>query len=270
MSIRIYVAAFYGAAAIVASGIADAGSTRAYDEYAGGQLEASMGDHLIAADVLRTDVDATIRDGIAEIQMRQVFSGLGAGASDATYLLPLGKDANVIAIEVAEGSRVERKQIDDFGAFGSGAPRMFAQDLSLQGSSPVEITLIYRQPVSTYEDTHRLVLPIAVLPGGDIGDGMFETADLSPEYADLPDYLCGELTMPDALGSDRVSVSVSIDATSFAGIYSDSHAIDVTAIETGRVIELSPSEPIANRSFVLDYVPAGPAITIVAQAGRSQ
>ena len=275
MSIRLYVAAMYGVAAVVAAGVADAMSTRAYDESAGGQLEVQLPDGFANAEVLHTDVEARIRDGVAEIRMRQLFSGVEGQAQAATYLLPLGQGADVVAIEVAEGSRIERKVISDFmPVTGSGAPRMFSQELNLSGASPVEITLTYIQPVPVAGDTHSLVLPIAMLPGGKVDDPLFEVAGLSAEYADLPEYLCGELMVPDALGLDRVTVSVSIDHASLAGIYSDTHEIDVTAVPGGRMIELSRSGPVANRSFVLDYVPAGPkpenGITVVAHADGSR
>jgi hypothetical protein len=63
---------------------------------------------------------------------------------------------------------------------------------------------------------------------------------------------------------------ISIQHDAFTGIYSDTHAIDVTAFAGGRVIELAQTEPVANRTFVLNYRPATVDTTLVAQADRSQ
>lgn len=270
MSIRLYIAAFYGAAAMVASGFADAAPLRAYDENIGGQLEAELADGVVLAEVIHTDIDAQIRDNVAEVQLRQVFSGLGVAATDATYLLPLGAGVEVIAIEVAEGKRVERKSIaEQAGPMFSG-PRMFSQDLNLVGRDRVEITLIYRQPVQSNSDTRSIVLPIATLPGGDFAHEIWGLDETSTDFADLPEYLGGEMIRPSNLGPDSVNVRVSIEHDAFSGIYSDTHEIDVTAVEGARVVEFADAASVANRTFVLNYVPTETATTLVAQADRSQ
>lgn len=270
MSIRLYIAAFYGAAAMVASGFADAAPLRAYDENIGGQLEAELADGVVLAEVIHTDIDAQIRDNVAEVQLRQVFSGLGAGATDATYLLPLGAGVEVIAIEVAEGTRVERKSIAAQAGPSFAGPRMFSQDLNLVGRDRVEVTLIYRQPVPNNRDTRSIVLPIATLPGGDFAHEIWDIAGASYEFADLPEYLGGEMVEPSVLSPDRVNVRVSIEHDAFAGIYSDTHEIDVTAVEGARIVEFADAAPVINRTFVLNYVPTGTGTTLVAQADRSQ
>lgn len=270
MSIRLYIAAFYGAAAMVASGFADAMPLRAYDETIGGQLEAESGDGVVLADVIHTDIDAQIRNNVAEVQLRQVFSGLGAAASDATYLLPLGAGVEVIAIEVAEGTRIERKSIGAQSFADVATPRMFSQDLNLVGGNQVEITLIYRQPVHHSGDTRSLILPIATVPGGTVENDFSEVTMTSAEFADLPEYLGGEMIEPSSLNADRINMRISIQHDAFAGIYSDTHAIDVTAFEGGRVVELAEAEPVANRTFVLNYRPTTADTTLVAQADRSQ
>ena len=270
MSIRLYIAAFYGAAAMVASGFADAAPLRAYDENIGGQLEAELADGVVLADVIHTDIDAQIRDNMAEVQLRQVFSSLGSAATDATYLLPLGAGVEVIAIEVAEGNRVERKSIAALAGPAFSGPRMFSQDLNLVGQDRVEITLIYRQPVQSHTDRHSIVLPIATVPGGSFAHEIWDISDASLEFADLPEYLGGEVIEPSMLRPDSVNVRVSIEHDSFAGIYSDTHEIDVTAVEGARVVEFADATAVANRTFVLNYVPTGTSTTLVAQADRSQ
>lgn len=267
MSIRLTIAAVYGAAAIVASGFAEAMPERAYDETLGGQLEARLADGYVTAELLHTDIDARIVNDLAEIHLRQVFAGMGHGASDVTYLLPMGAGAEVIAIEVAEGTRIERRALDPVP---TQAPRMFAQNLDLGGEMPVEITVIYRQPMRMPGGERTLVLPIATMPGGAIRDEFSLEDTSSPEYADLPEYLGGELVDRQMISHDRIDVTLVVDAKSLAGVYSDTHAIDVTATADARVIELAPSQPIVNQTFVLNFDPIDSVGTVVAHADRSR
>ena len=270
MRIRLYIAAAYAIAAIVASGFADASPIRAYDESIGGQLETEIAGGVVLADVIRTDVEARIRDNVAEVHLRQIFASIGAEAVGATYLLPLGSGAEVIAIEVAEGTRVERKSVGTRSAPVQAWPRMYSQALRLEGGSTVEVTLIYRQPVLRREDVHSIALPIATIPGGIFSNAVLELESDQPEFADLPEYLGDAMTTPAPLTPGQVNLRVFIEHDSFAGIHSDTHAIDVTAVAGARVIELAPSVPVANRTFVLDYVPVHPATTLMAHADRSQ
>lgn len=270
MSIRSYIAAVYGAAAIVVSGFADAEPLRAYDENIGGQLEAQTDDGVVLSDVVHTDVDARITGDMAEVHLRQVFTSLGDGVAQATYLLPLAAGVEVIAIEVAEGTRIERKSIGASSMPVQVWPRMFSQTLNLTGAASVEITLIYRQPVQRRGDLHSIALPISVLPGGQFSNDLL---DLSPDgeaFADLPEYLGNGWFEPSYLVPNRVDLRVSIQHDAFSDIYSDTHEIDVTALEGARVIELAASAPVANRTFVLEYRPIHRNTTLVAQAERRQ
>lgn len=273
MSIRLTIAAVCGAAVMVASGFADAMPQRAYDETVGGQLEAKLADGYVAAELLHTDIDARVLNNIAEVHIRQVFAGMGSAASDATYLLPLGAGAEVIAIEVAEGTRVERKALDQAPERPGLPPRMFIQDLVLGGDVPVEITLIYRFPIQKQGESRAVVLPITTLPGGSIDDALLSVDQDSPEYADLPAYLGGEVIAPKQLTHDRINLTLTFENPPFAGVYSDTHAIDITATQDARIVELAPSQPIANRTFVLKFETAETAetdATIVAHADRSR
>ncbi|MEM9060050.1 MAG: hypothetical protein AAGD13_06270 [Pseudomonadota bacterium] len=269
MRMRIYVAALYGAAALVASSLAEAMPPIAYDEGLGGQLEAYDATGTVLAEMVRADVDVRIQDGIATVQMRQVFSGLGEAARASTYLMPLGADTDVIAIEVAEGSRIQRLALDG-PELPLGTPWMFAQDLNLKGDGPVEVTLIYRQPVAVDGEMHSLALPISVLPPDPDGPMLPGVVGIADDLSDLPEYLCGEALLTTAIPRDRIELTVSIAADHLAEIWSDTHDIDVIAFQGGRIVELALDSEVANRTFVLEYRTTNPAVTVVAQAERSR
>lgn len=264
MSIRLYVAACYGAAAVLLSGFADAMPPRAFDERIGGQLEAETDRGIVAAEVLHTSVDAQVRDGMAEVSLYQVFSELPYGIDAASYLLPLGTGAVLQSIEVSQGARIERRVLRPVMRPASDA-QMFVQDLILEGERLTEITVSYQQPVEVQDGVHRLVLPVATVPGGLIvPDGS------EPEFADLPEYLCGETMEIPQQASNWVEVMIWLDQPDLREIYSDSHQIDVTPVKGGTIIELTPTRRIDNRTFLLSYVPVDPAATVVAHADRSK
>lgn len=265
MRIRLYVAACYGLAAIALSGFVDAMPARAFDETVGGQLEAETDRGMLAASILHTSVDATIRGDRAEVHLHQVFSPLPAGTEAATFFLPLGDGARVKTIEIAQGTQFERWDPEGGTAPGISAPRMFSQQLQLTGASLVEITVLYTQPVRINEGVHTLVLPVANIPGG-----TFAPPILEAEYQDLQEYLCGEVSGLPEVSSDSIEIFVTLDQRALFEIYSDTHAIDVTAVEHGTIVELAPAVQVDNRTFVLSYVPQDIEATVVAQVDGSK
>ncbi|MEL7469263.1 MAG: hypothetical protein AAFN27_12470 [Pseudomonadota bacterium] len=269
MRTRVYVAAIYGAAALVASSFADAMPPIAYDETQGGQLEAYDERGTLLAELIRTDIDARIQDGVATVQMRQVFSGLGAAAQASTYLMPLGAQTDVIAIEIAEGPSTQRLLLNG-PELPANTPWIFAQDLSLDGDGPVEITLIYRQPVTIDGMQHSFALPISVMAGDLDVYAIPGLVNIAREMTDLPEYMCGKTSFISAIPRDRIDVTVSIASDYLAEIWSDTHEIDVVAHQGGRIVELALETAVENRTFVLEYRTTDPAVTVVARAGRSK
>lgn len=263
MRIRMYIAAFYGVAAIAVSGFAEAMNTRSWDETIGGQLETVSDDGMVSAEVLLTDLDVRIRDDVAEIHLRQVFSPL-RGTGDTFYLLPVSPGTEIIAMEITQGAKVQHR-----GPEAAGQPTtrayMFSQNLTLTSDMPVDITLIYRQPVRIDGDVHSITLPVATA-----SDSWASTESVHPEFEDMPEYLYGESVLSELLDRDRIDISVSIDHPEFREIYSDSHAIDVTAIEGGRIVELAAAAPVVNRAFTLSYVPEQSGMTQVANVERNR
>lgn len=263
MRIRMYIAAIYGVAAVAASGLSEALTMRTHDEALGGQLEvvSEAGTH--AAEVLQTDFDVRIRGDVSEVHLRQIFAPL-SGAGDATYYLPIAEQTELVAIEIAQGARIQRRGLASTGR-AAAASHMFSQDLKLAGDLPVGITLIYRQPVRIDEAVHSITLPIAGLR-----DGWTPTEFVHPEFEDLPEYLRGETMLTEPLNRSRIDIRVSIDRPALQEIYSDSHEIDVTAVEGGRIVELAAGEYVANRAFTLTFVPDETGMTQVANIERTR
>lgn len=263
MRIRMYIAAFYGAAAVAASGFVEAMTMRAYDETIGGQLEILSDEGTLSAEVLVTDFDVSIRDNIAEVQLRQVFAPMG-DAGDATYLLPVSPLTELVAMEISQGTKVQRKALTATEAVLPD-PKTFSQDLNLAGALPVEITMIYRLPVHVDGTFHSITLPTAVAPGG-----WTEFKPVDFEFEDMPEYLCGEKVLSEALDRERIDIAIVIEGTEFSEIYSDSHEVDITAIEGGRFVELATAEYVANHAFTLTFVPNETGMTQVANVERTR
>lgn len=263
MRIRMYIAAIYSVAAVAASGFSEALTMRTYDEAIGGQLEVVSGEGTHSAEILRTDVDVRIRGEVSEVHLRQLFAPLG-GASDATYYLPVAEQTELVAIEIAQGTKIQRKGLAGTERATAGS-RMFSQDLKLAGDLPVDITLIYREAVRIDGAAHSITLPIASAT-----DGWIPTEFFHAEFEDIPEYLRGDTLPNGLLDRDRIDISVSIDQPALREIYSDSHEIDVTAIEGGRVVELAAGQHIANRSFTLTFIPDENGMTQVANIERTR
>lgn len=222
-----------------------------------------------------TDVTARIRGPVAEVEVRQRFRNDTDSPIEAVYLFPLPHEASVYRMQFRIGDRVvkasikekeEAKRAYDKARSEGRAATLLEQDrpnlftLSVANIAPgatIEVELAYQELVEFDDGQWRFVFPMVAAErhhGGTPIAGA--NTEAGPATSQVPD--AARIRPPRAATGKRAAdVSLCIELRPELHIEppsSPSHAVSVNEASGGTYrIELSPSDALPNRDFVIAW-----------------
>lgn len=241
-----------------------------------------------------TDVNATVRASIAEVNVRQQYHNSFSQAIEAEYVFPLPDDAAVNGFVMTIGARKirgvirekeEAEQIyAEARALGYRAalltqqrPNIFTQRVAnIAPGESIDIDITYFHTLAYRDGEFDFHFPMTILPrynpasaGGDgvgaVGVGGSGTSGQMTEV----EYIDPSSIAETRSGHD-IAVSVDIDAgVPIESIISPSHAVTIDEVTSDRWrVRLASKDEVPNRDFVLRYRVAGstPRAGMVVQA----
>ncbi|HQP35426.1 MAG TPA: VIT domain-containing protein [Polyangiaceae bacterium] len=222
-----------------------------------------------------TDVTARIRGPVAEVELRQTFRNDTGGPIEAVYLFPLPHEASVYRMQFRIGDRVvkasikekeEAKRAYEKARSEGRAATLLEQDrpnlftLSVANIAPgatIEVELAYQELVEFDDGQWRFVFPMVASERHHGGTPIAETkTEAGPATSQVPD--AARIRPPRAATGKRApDVSLCIELRPELRIdppSSPSHTVSVSETSGGAYrIELSPSDALPNRDFVIAW-----------------
>ena len=226
-----------------------------------------------------TDVDIAVSGFMARAQVRQVFTNPFDERIEATYVFPLPENAAVDDMTMRIGDRVIKGLIKEKGeaariyreARRSGKtaamltqerPNVFTQAVAnILPGDRIEITISYVQYLKYEKGTMSLVFPTVVgprfIPGASVDpDGTVSTVFPGTE-ASVHDAerITPPVLRPGIRSGHDLSLRVMLGAgVPFTHLRSKSHSVLTSRHdESHAVVELSPSDTIPNKDFILQW-----------------
>lgn len=228
-----------------------------------------------------TSVNGTIDGYIATVDVTQQFHNPWSSKIEAVYVFPLPENAAVNEFVMTVGERRirgiirEREEAEKIysearsqghvaSLLTEERPNIFTQKVAnIEPGRQIDINIRYFNPLRYDDGAYEFVFPMVVGPRynppattGGIGAVARNAAGTSGQSTEVP-YL-----NPAERSGHDISLTLQIDAgVTIEDVRCVNHQVSVTAAsERERTIQLSPSDSIPNRDFVLQYKVAGEQI----------
>lgn len=232
----------------------------------------------VALPLKGVDCEFSVKGGLLEVRMTQIFRQENARPLDCEYLFPLPADASVYDCTADINGRIIRARVREREAAVKLAQEkksqghrvalveaerenLFTLTLSnLQPDDLVEVTLRYIQPVRMLADRPSVEIPfcpgVRYIPGrpllrSNLGRGTVDDTDKVPDASRISPHRIDE-DHPDAAFAD-VRGTIDSEFIDPSSIVSPSHSV-VSRVEGTTVrIELARKGDVPDRDFVLRW-----------------